>query len=75
MFLEQFRWLAFAYYTVTSNAIPGFYNSYKFWNLYKFSQGFMRGGREFETLGPKDLMLLLPKLTRLTLGISSLSLY
>ena len=44
-------------------------------NISKFSQDFMWGGREFQIFGPKDLMLLLPKLTWLTLGISRLSLY
>ena len=35
MFLEHFRWLVFAYSTVTSNAIPVFYNSFEcFTRLY-----------------------------------------
>ena len=36
---------------------------------------FMWGGREFHVFGLKYLMLLLPKLTGLTIGISRLSLY
>ena len=44
-------------------------------DVFKFSQDFMWGRREFQIFGPKDLMLLLPKLTWLTLGISRLSLY
>ena len=38
-------------------------------DVFKFSQDFMWGRREFQIFGPKDLMLLLPKLTWLTLGI------
>ena len=34
MFLEHFRWLGFAYSTVTSNAIPVFYNSFEYFQIF-----------------------------------------
>ena len=72
MFLEHIRWLVFAYSAVTSNACQFFITNL---DVSKFSQDFMWGGREFQWFGPKDLVLLLPNLTWLTLGTSRLSLY
>ena len=34
MFLEHFRWVVFACCTVTSNAIPVFYNSFKCFQIF-----------------------------------------
>ena len=34
MFLEYFRWLVFAHSTVTSNAIPVFYNPFEFFQIF-----------------------------------------
>ena len=41
----------------------------------KFLQDFMWFGGEFQIFGPKDLILILPKLTWLTLETSRLGLY
>ena len=34
MFLEHFRWLVFAYFTVTRNAIPVFYNLFEYFQIF-----------------------------------------